>query len=445
MADIPITQKTRRNQYTSTAGQTIFTYDYPIYDETDLLVYQTPAGAIADDSTDLLTLNLNYTVTGVGTETGGTIVLNIGASENDIITIISNQLTERTFDYQSGGDITASQLNLDLDKDVIMAQQNQTAINTLYPKYQNSAVVLDKDLRLPLLGASQLWVMNSSNTQILAVPIEADLDLQQFIAELASEVDGSCGARLVGYYDPVLGGMTLKEKLDMTQDALPVDDTTSIVKDPAKPTAQMRIDVTAVSSGATRVLSMPDYNVDLGALTSPFPTGIIIPYIGLTAPTGGWIIYSNGTIGNAASGGTIRANADTENLFSLIWDSVNDTNAPVSGGRGASAAADFAANKTIQLPDPEDKVLGMIGGGTKVNGSSAGSETYKLSVSELPQHTHGLQIFQASNGIPGSLQIWPIGINTTPSRQTDGITGGGQNVPFDIRQPTIYYNAIIKL
>lgn len=61
------------------------------------------------------------------------------------------------------------------------------------------------------------------------------------------------------------------------------------------------------------------------------------------------------TIGNAASGATERANADTVNLFIFLY--VNDTSLSVSGGRTApgttraNAITDYNLNKTITLPD----------------------------------------------------------------------------------------------
>lgn len=55
------------------------------------------------------------------------------------------------------------------------------------------------------------------------------------------------------------------------------------------------------------------------------------------------------TIGSAGSGASERANADTEDLYSFYWSTFSDTLAPVTGGRGISAAADFAANKPLQL------------------------------------------------------------------------------------------------
>lgn len=50
-----------------------------------------------------------------------------------------------------------------------------------------------------------------------------------------------------------------------TPSQLPVDDSTSIVQDPVDPTRQMRIDVGSVATATTRILFMPNVDVDLEA------------------------------------------------------------------------------------------------------------------------------------------------------------------------------------
>ena len=69
----------------------------------------------------------------------------------------------------------------------------------------------------------------------------------------------------------------------------------------------------------------------------------------------GFVRCNGRTIGSATSGATERANADTSALFSFLWGA--DPNLSVSGGRGASAAADFAANKTLTLPDCKGRTI----------------------------------------------------------------------------------------
>lgn len=129
-------------------------------------------------------------------------------------------------------------------------------------------------------------------------------------------------------------------------------------------------------------------------------SGFLQPWIGQGVPTG-WVLADGKTIGGPASLGTARANDDTVDLFTVLWDSCSDAVCPVSGGRGASAAADFAASKTITLPDLRGRAffgldnmggssasrLGSVLGGT-TNGESGGSETVTLTAAQLAAHSH---------------------------------------------------------
>lgn len=69
----------------------------------------------------------------------------------------------------------------------------------------------------------------------------------------------------------------------------------------------------------------------------------------------GFVRANGRTVGSSTSGATERANADCQALFQYLWGV--DANLAVSGGRGASAAADWAANKTIALPDMRGRSL----------------------------------------------------------------------------------------
>lgn len=121
----------------------------------------------------------------------------------------------------------------------------------------------------------------------------------------------------------------------------------------------------------------------------PEATGFVKPYVGVAAPEG-YVLMDGGTIGNAGSGATTRANADTENLYALFWDSMADAQAPVSTGRGASAAADFAAGKTITISDLMNgsTVVGTGGTAPATHGDNGGEETHVLTEAELASHTH---------------------------------------------------------
>jgi len=120
MAQIKVGDLTPRNQYTATSGQTAFTYAFPIFADADLKVYV---------GTTLKTLTTDYTVSGAGDDNGGTVTLVTGATTGDIITILRDMPVARTSDYQVNGDLLADTLNDDLDKLVMMAQQNESELS----------------------------------------------------------------------------------------------------------------------------------------------------------------------------------------------------------------------------------------------------------------------------------------------------------------------------
>ncbi len=180
-----------------------------------------------------------------------------------------------------------------------------------------------------------------------------------------------------------------------------------------------------------------------------------------TVADNGWVIADDGTIGNAGSGATTRANADCAELYSLVWDKIPDSLAPVTGGRGGSASADFAAQKAMKLPRTLGRVLGVAGIGSGLTsralGSYLGTETHLLTENELavhdhpvndPGHTHNLDVSGGPGGVQrliGSPNQAP-NILATASSQT-GLTVGnaGGNSPHNNMQPTSFFNLMIKL
>jgi hypothetical protein len=112
----------------------------------------------------------------------------------------------------------------------------------------------------------------------------------------------------------------------------------------------------------------------------------------------GFVRLNGRTVGSATSGATERANADCEALFEYLWDT--DANLSVSTGRGASSAADWAANKTITLPDWRGRALAALddmgstaagrltasyfGTAATVLGAAGGAESHTLALANLP-------------------------------------------------------------
>lgn len=116
----------RRIQYTATASQTIFPYDFPIDVNSELEVKQT---VNATGLTNTLVLTTDYTVSGVGDAGGGDITLLTGAAVNDSITITGKTPASRTTDFNQAGDFLASELNAQFDKITRVIQENETQTN----------------------------------------------------------------------------------------------------------------------------------------------------------------------------------------------------------------------------------------------------------------------------------------------------------------------------
>lgn len=161
-----ITTNDTRDEYTATGGQTVFNYTFKIFTSTDLLVYQTASGATPDDTTDLIT---TYTVTGVGNASGGTIVLNSGATAGDKITIVSNISYERDTDYQFNGDFTADVVNDEQDRLLSLVKQvkDNSERTLLFSKSTQGAT--GKTLPTPAELADSVLAFDSNGDPVAGV------------------------------------------------------------------------------------------------------------------------------------------------------------------------------------------------------------------------------------------------------------------------------------
>ncbi len=214
--------------------------------------------------------------------------------------------------------------------------------------------------------------------------------------------------------------------------------------------ATTTIDFTKLSLYEGNISPAADYHTydQIDALINTPHTGFIVQ--GYQSPfIGGWILMDDGTIGNASSGASNRANVDTFPLYNLIYNNVIDTWAPVSGGRTSDAVADFTAGKTLTLPRQLGRVIGTAGSGSgltaRVAGEYLGEESHTLSISEMPAHNHpGSVLPNIVSGLDGSSN--PIntpsgGASTVPV--TVANQGGG--AAHNIMQPSSFGYTYIKL
>ena len=142
---------TTRNDITATSGQATFTYTFMVLDATDMTVYQN--GSL---------LASGYTVNGVGSTTGGTVVLDTGALTGQIVSLVLAMPLDRTTNYQNSGDFLASDVNNDFDKIYIGAIQNENWIDRSIRLQQVEPAGFDMELSVAALRANKLLGFDST-------------------------------------------------------------------------------------------------------------------------------------------------------------------------------------------------------------------------------------------------------------------------------------------
>lgn len=129
-------------------------------------------------------------------------------------------------------------------------------------------------------------------------------------------------------------------------------------------------------SGAFKIVN-PQFNIT--------PTGTVASCLRVAAPDG-WVLWNDGTIGDASSNATTRAHADCVNLFGQLWDAMAAHPAQFaiydSGGSASTQTtkgADWAAHKAIRMPAAMGRVLVAAGSGSGLTartlGQTIGAET----------------------------------------------------------------------
>lgn len=200
-----------------------------------------------------------------------------------------------------------------------------------------------------------------------------------------------------------------------------------------------------------------------------------------TGVLAGFVRLNGRTIGSSTSGATERANLDTQALFTFLWN--GDPNLVVSSGRGVSAAADWAANKQITLPDGRDRAMVGLGdmgnvdaarltatyfGTTSVAaclsttlGCAGGLENRTLVKINLPPYTPTGSVTTAINqngpvpvnagsvgsgsSSPGALPASGASVVFGAASAFTGAAQGGTSTPFPVVPPIMLITLYIKL
>jgi microcystin-dependent protein len=277
---------------------------------------------------------------------------------------------------------------------------------------------------LPITGGTMLGVINMNTNPILNVP----------------DPSGNQDAATKHYVDGAVAGKAALDSPNFTGT-------------PSAPTQ-------APGDGSTRLATTAYVDGAAGGAAGAWSTGDIKLTIKSVADIG-WLMMDDNTVGPGGSGAA-HANNAYQALYTLLWNDISDTWAPVTGGRGASASADWAANKPIALPKTLGRALAQAGGGagltTKVLGSVLGEETHTLTTGEMPVHNHTLHdpshkhsafaggVAALGSNITAVYSPNPGGTTFTSSDPT-GITidSAGSGTAHNNMQPSSFLNVMIKI
>jgi|ERR1700722_2866715 len=174
----------------------------------------------------------------------------------------------------------------------------------------------------------------------------------------------------------------------------------------------------------------------------------------------GWVPTNDGTIGNASSNATTRANIDTWQLFYLLWTAVGTTYAPMFTSTGTpvtypsmtfpTAIASWNANCQISLTKQLGRVLASVGTAVSTNfvlGQTTGTEANNISQANLPSGQISGQLGVVTSLASGSGTLesnQPVGSGGTMSNATFNLNTGAQTA-FPVYQPTTFVNVFLKL
>ena len=278
MATLTVGDVTPRAQYTATSGQTAFTYSFPIFTDGDLKVYV---------GSTLKTLTTDYTVSGAATSSGGAVTFTSGVANGSVVTIVRDIPQSRQSDYQTGGAFFAETINDDLDKLVMMSQQNEEELENRVLRVP----VTDPqstDLALPVLDdrKGKVLAFNLTTGNPEQGPTIADTqsvaDASADIATLADIQDGTTATNAIttaatnaSSIATVSGSIaivnTVATDLDLTVSAVETVSTDLNLGATSK-TKIVSDDITNVNTLATNISDVNTLATDLGLASSTLTT-----------------------------------------------------------------------------------------------------------------------------------------------------------------------------
>lgn len=383
---------------------TAFPVTFPFHAQEDLVVVSTE---IATGAQTTKLLGTEYTITGI-TDTlgyyssGGTVNFLVAPAAGERITIYRDPVRLQELDLQDASNFPAESIEAQFDYLTMLIQRNADLVARALTQPDGDSTTID---RLPstVERASKFLAFDANGDPVAAAGTSANLGpVSSFIDTLLVAPDAPTVRSILG----VAAAASRDDDFRITGS-----------DDPSK---RIAFEVDGLTTATTRTYAAPDRDGTLALTTDGFTTGDVKLTFKTTADAT-WVMMDDGTIGSALSGATTRAHADTEALYTVLWNNIVDQWAPVVGGRGVNAAADFSAHKPMRLP----RVLGraLAGCGVGVVLESGGDSDVDVGTDQLT--------------VPSNTAKWITGmpvVFTLTSGTITGLTSG--NTYYVIRIST---------
>jgi hypothetical protein len=209
-ASMTVSAQTPINSYLY-AGSATFVYSFQILQAADLAV---TVDGVAK------TLGVDYTVSGVGVQTGGSITYISALTTGQRVTIARSTTLARTNDYQNEGDFLAATVNADFDQ-LWRALQDKDVGNQAFIRGQPGEVFAP----LPTASTRAGYLLGFDGSGVLSIIAAA----AQSATALALSMLGNTGATLMNFLQTGAGGL-LRSVFSKLSDQKSVADFSSLAQ-----------------------------------------------------------------------------------------------------------------------------------------------------------------------------------------------------------------------